>query len=370
MRRWVAVLALLLSACAQAASPIASPSSPTTSAAPVATTTPVPDDLPLAKVDFSCRLPVLRSSGTSYLGGFVTFPAATFTLDPKGRIHGDQNGDFSTDAAPVLYGSGFTLAGVAFYDLAQHRWIPAGPPQSTPDGAQYAYATWDPANPSTSRVHVVNVARATEKTFDIALDSNLDAMGFTVGDFDAAGVYLVANRIEQLPSGVWLMNPATGTIRRVAQIEIAYAIHGGYAWLAGIDPRDPSPPQLRRSGTASDSVVRLNLANGERTTWFYRPGMQVGLIGFDSTGSPIVNVSDPTSNDLSATWLTGGPSGQDVLVHAGSLDLEQPQGDGDRIWFGSYWGIYLFTAARGLQKVAAVADLKFAETVLPSGFCR
>jgi hypothetical protein len=219
-------------------------------------------------------------------------------------------------------------------------------------------------------VHVVNVAQATEKTFDVALDPNQDAMGFTVGDFDATGVYLAADQIEQLPAGVWLMNPDTGSIRRVAQVQTAYAIHGGYAWLASIDPRDSSPPQLRRSGTASDSIVRVNLSSGERTTWFFRPGMQVRLIGFDSVGSPIANVSDPTSNDLSETWLTGGPSGQEVLVHAGSLDLEQPQGDGDRIWFGSYWGIYLFTAAHGLQKVAAFTDLKYAETVLPAGFCR
>src|ERR1700676_1468746 len=185
MRRWIAVLALLFSACSQAASPIAS-SNPTVSATPVAVTTPAPDDLPLAKVDFSCRLPVVRTPGTSYLGGFVTFPAATFAFDPKAGIHGNQSGDFTTDAAPVLHGAGVTLAGVAFYDLALHRWIPAGPPQSTPDGAQYAYATWDPANPSTSRVHVVNVASATEKSFDVVLDPNQDAMGFTVGDFDAA----------------------------------------------------------------------------------------------------------------------------------------------------------------------------------------
>jgi hypothetical protein len=105
-------------------------------------------------------------------------------------------------------------------------------------------------------------------------------------------------------------------------------------------------------------------------TWFYRPGKQVEVIGFDSAGSPIVNVSDPTSNDLSETWLTGGPSGQDVLVHGGSLYLAQPQADGDRVWFGNYSGIYLFIAAHGLQKVAAFTDLKTAEAVLPAGFCR
>jgi hypothetical protein len=374
MRRWVAVLALLLSACSQAASPIASSNpiasaTPVTSAAPVAINTPVPDDLPLAKVDFSCRLPVLRTPGTSYLGGFVSFPTATFAFDPRGGIHSDQSGDFTTDATPVLHGAGVTIAGVTFYDLAQQRWIPAGPPQSTPDGAWYAYATWDTVNPSTSRVHVVDVARATEKTFDVVLPAY--AMGFTVGEFDAAGIYLVANQFEQLPFGVWLMDPATGATSRVAQVGTTYAIHDAYAWLAGIDPRDPSPPQLRKSGTSSDSIVRVNLATGDKTTWFYRPGMEVWLIGFDSAGRPIVNVSDPSgATDRSETWLTGGPSGSDVLIHAGSFYLAQPQADGDRIWFGNYSGIYLFTAAHGLQKVAAFTDLKTAEAVLPAGFCK
>ncbi len=375
MRRWVAVLALLVSACSQAASPIASSSptasaTPAASATPVAVTTPVPDDLPLAKVDFSCHLPVLRTPGASYLGGFVTFPAATFAFDPKGGIHSDQSGVFSTDAAPVLHGAGVTLAGVAFYDLAQHRWVPAGPPQSTSEGARYAYATWDSVSPSTSRVHVVDVARATEITFDVALSPNQNAMGFTVLDFDAAGIYLVANQFEQLPGGVRLMDPATGAIRALAQVGPVFAVRDGYAWLASIDPRDPSPPQLRRSGTSSDSIVRVNLATGDKTTWFYRPGMEVWLMGFDSAGRPIVNVSDPNgSTDRSETLVAGGPSGSDVLIHAGSLYLAQPQADGDRIWFGNYSGIYLFTAANGLQKVAAFNDLKTAEAVLPAGFC-
>jgi len=36
------------------------------------------------------------------------FPAATFAFDPKGGIHSDQSGVFSTDAAPVLHGAGVT----------------------------------------------------------------------------------------------------------------------------------------------------------------------------------------------------------------------------------------------------------------------
>jgi len=219
-------------------------------------------------------------------------------------------------------------------------------------------------------VHVVDVARATEITFDVALSPNQNAMGFTVLDFDAAGIYLVANQFEQLPGGVRLMDPATGAIRALAQVGPVFAVRDGYAWLASIDPRDPSPPQLRRSGTSSDSIVRVNLATGDKTTWFYRPGMEVWLMGFDSAGRPIVNVSDPNgSTDRSETLVAGGPSGSDVLIHAGSLYLAQAQADGDRIWFGNYSGIYLFTAANGLQKVAAFNDLKTAEAVLPAGFC-
>jgi hypothetical protein len=373
MRRRVAFLALFVSACSQVASPIAS-SSPTASGTQHASAPRVADtptgDLPLTKVDFSCRLPVLRTPGTSYVGGFVTFSSAKFAYDPSGGMHSDQSGGVTTDAAPVLHGAGVSLAGVAFYDLAQHRWVPAGPPQSTSDGAFYAYASWDPANSSTAQVHIVNVARGTEKTFSVALTANENAMGFTVAQFDATGIYLVANQFEQLPGGVWLMDPTTGAVRLLAQVGPVFAIQDGYAWLAGIDSRDPSPPQLRRSGTASNSVVRVNLANGDKTTWFYRPGMEVWLMGLDSAGRPIVNVSDPSgSTDRSETWLAGGPSGSDVLIHAGSLYITAPQADGDRIWFGNYSGIYLFTPANGLKKVATFNDLQTAEAVLPAGFC-
>jgi hypothetical protein len=58
-----------------------------------------------------------------------------------------------------------------------------------------------------------------------------------------------------------------------------------------------------------------------------------------------------------------------VLIHAGSLYFAAPQADGDRIWFGNYSGIYLFSPVHGLQKVAAFSDLKTAEAVLPAGFC-
>jgi hypothetical protein len=219
-------------------------------------------------------------------------------------------------------------------------------------------------------VHIVNVAQATEKIFTVAVPEN--AMGFTVDDFDSTGVYLAANTFEHLPSGVWRMDPTSGALHEVSQLGPLSAVRSGFAWLAGIDPRDPSPPQLRRSGTASDSVVRVDLSTGAQTTWFYRPGLEVSLVGFAAGDRPIVYVEDPSgSTNLAEIWLSGGPGSNGTLIDSSSrLYIVSPQGDGDRIWFGGYTGIYLYTPTRGLLKVAAFSDLQPQESVVPAGFCR
>lgn len=379
MRRWAPALAFVLMACSQATAhnPLGSASqTPTaTSSAPVTPTPTAPPTatpssaLPLGQVDFACRLPV-TSSGTfgNYNGGFITFPAASYAADPKGAITNDSQTDvLTTTESPQLSGTP-SFAAPPFYDAAQRRWVPVSPAQSTPDGLTYAYATFDPATSSQAHVHVVNVAHATDKTFDVAVPPN--AEGFTVADFTAAGVYLLPNTFEQLPDGVWLMDPTNGALRQVTQVGPVSAVRSGYVWLAAINPSDPSPPQLRRSGTPSDSVVRVDLSNGAKATWFYRPGKQVLLLGFDSKGMPIVNVSDPSATtSLSETWLSGGPFVPDTLVLASShVYLRSPQGDGDRVWFGSDAGIYLYTRAHGLQKVA-LGDLQPQESVAPAGVC-
>jgi hypothetical protein len=379
MSRWVAVLALALTACSQpTGKPVAqvTPStvvtpSPTFSGKGLPTAAPSPTDLPLATVDFSCRLPVIRSSSSgTYKGGFITFPAATFAVDPRGGMtSNNQTGVLTTDASPPLSGA-LSLVGPPFYDSAQHRWVPVGAGQSTPDGSSYAYTTWDAANPTRAQVHIVNVAQATEKIFTVAVPEN--AMGFTVDDFDSTGVYLAANTFEHLPSGVWRMDPTSGALHEVSQLGPLSAVRSGFAWLAGIDPRDPSPPQLRRSGTASDSVVRVDLSTGAQTTWFYRPGLEVSLVGFAAGDRPIVYVEDPSgSTNLAEIWLSGGPGSNGTLIDSSSrLYIVSPQGDGDRIWFGGYTGIYLYTPTRGLLKVAAFSDLQPQESVVPAGFCR
>lgn len=379
MRRLAPALALVLMACSQATAhnpvgpasqgPTATSSGPA-NPTPTATPTASPSsNVPLAKVDFACRLPVTRSATFgNYNGGFITFPQATYASDPNGAINNNQNGVLTTTESPPLSGIP-AFAAPPFYEAAQHRWVPVSPGQSTPDGLSYAYTTFEAATSSQALVHVVNVAHATDKTFEVAVPPN--AQGYTVADFTAAGVYLLPNTFEQLPDGVWLMDPASGALRQVTQVGPVSAVRSGYVWLAAINPSDPSPPQLRRSGTPSDSVVRVDLKNGAKATWFYRPGKQVSLFGFDSKGMPIVNVSDPSGATTSSeTWLTGGPFVPDTLVSASSqVYLRSPQGDGDRVWFGSDAGLYLFTRTHGLQKVAAFGDLQPQESDAPAGVC-
>ncbi|HEX3508613.1 MAG TPA: hypothetical protein VHW94_09505, partial [Candidatus Dormibacteraeota bacterium] len=307
-----------------------------------------------------------------YTGAFLTFPAAASTADPTGSFTGDSSYQLTTDTAPTLHGGGVLSGAPAFYDRAQLRWVPASPSQSTPDGAFYAYSTWDGANPSQAKVHIVDVRQATESVFDLAVPSY--AKGFTVADFASEGVYLVANQFEQLPNDVWLMNPSTGALSRLAKLNFVAAVRNGYAWAARIDPRDPSPPQLGGSGTVSDSIVRVDLTTGAQTIWFYRPRIQVELMGFDSSGAPLIQVGDVRGSSASLeTWLVASPGRRGILIHRGEPFLWNPQGDGDRIWFGGNLSdgtpsaVYLFTKAHGLQRVFGLPQID--QSVIPAGVC-
>ena len=91
--------------------------------------------------------------------------------------------------------------------------------------------------------------------------------------------------------------------------------------------------------------------------------------GFGSSGQPIVYIEDPSAG-RAEIWLTGGPGSLGTLVTASTqLFIGSPQGDRDRIWFGGYTGIYLYTTSHGLQKVAAFKDLQAQESVAPAGVC-
>lgn len=366
MKLRAATLAFLMITCSQAGVSQA-PRTPSPMVSPTPTSPPVvAGDLPLTTVDFSCRLPVTKYSGggdnTFYSIGFIAFPTATFSPDPNDGIHSRHaQQDYATDAAPTL--SGTAQGGPPTYDLAQHRWLPVSSAQLTADGGSYAYSHGLP-NSTQIQVNVVNVATATEKVFDVSQPERAQVV-----DFGPAGVYLLLpSALGGAGEGVWLLNPASGAVQRLRVEQQVMAVRDGYAWVGRIDPRNP-PPQPPE-GTVANSIVRVDLQSGAETAWYYRPGASLWLYGFNSRGKPVIGVGGP-AHGVGEIRLVEQPGSQGVQVYSGGMPLSGPQGDGDRLWFSSATGIYLYTPARGLRKVFAFsADANRADRFEPAGFCR
>jgi len=360
----LAALAFLLVAC----SPGPSPESPVTTPAPTSPTpaeiSPIPTaGMPVTAVDFSCRLPAVTREGGgddfTMQGGFLTFPAAQFTPDPRGRFNSRYfEGGLAGTASPVLYGIG----GSPFYDRAQSRWVPVSAQQARADGGAYAYATVD--SPATIvTVHVVTVATGADRTFRLALPRRLE-----VADYGVAGIYLTEPSALGGPGeGVWLLDPATGVVKKTWTIHRVWTVRDGYAWVARLDPRDKTQWQPSELPPA-DSVVRIDLRSGAEEVWFYRAGSYPWLTGFASGGRPVVTVTHP--DDTYDVFLTTPNNQSGTLVYSGGLQFTSVQGDGERLWLGREDGIYLYRPAAGLQKVFAyVVNPDFAPSIEPAGFC-
>jgi hypothetical protein len=364
MRRPLAIVGLLFLACGPSqATAVASPS-PSVISTPGAGPSAIPD-LPVTAAGFSCRLPVVTSTGASpamtLQGGFITFPAAKVVEDTAGTMYSRiDEGDFATTAAPVLAGDGV----VPFYDQARSRWVPARASQTLADGSGYAYVT---RNQQTGvfTAHVTDVASGSSQAFTLTSPSDPE-----VADYGPAGVYIVsASGLGGPGEGVWLLDPKTGAIKQLGQIHRVWAVRDGYAWVARLDPRDQTawpPSEL----APANSLVRIDLATGAETIWFYKAGSYPWLLGLDSNDRPVVLLGvSPEGNEIR---LIDQPGSSGVLVYSGDTsELDYVQGDGDRLWFGSARGIYVYSPNAGFQKVFAYdANPASSDRIEPSGFCR
>lgn len=313
-------------------------------------------DLPLSNVTFSCRLPVITQTSTvDKAGGFVTFPGRTYQEDPAGGLVWIGDGEVATQAEPKLYAYGDS----PFYDLAMKRFIPASPGQTAPDGRTYAYVANDLGGPNAT-VFVVSVATGTRRGLNLTMNP------FQVDDFDGRYAYLVGE-------GVWRIDTSTGALKHLTQDPSTIFVRNGNSWVGRVNPADPSPPraspariELPQGGRLFDSIAEVDLNTGKETTWIYRPGEEVFLLGLDGAGHPIVSVSHgPDFNArLDTVLVLTSPGDPGTHISDGGVLLNHVQGDRDRIWFGSDRGIYLWTPADGLQKVFASS-----QPVAPGGFC-
>ena len=358
MKRLIAWSAMIvvLSACAQPAGvPVArvtaSPSQPASSprqspaepspaipspAIPSPTTLPFAD-LPLAKVSFSCRLPIYRQDAKlgTVEDSFVSFPGGEVTPDPNGN-----NG--------------------MYFDRAYSRWVPVRREAVSPDGAHYATAEIG-AQPGVFLIHIVDVATGSDNTIQLAATNDFGSAQPIVFDYEPEVIYLV-QAFEHVWPGVWLFDPATKTIRKAADVETPELIGPNEVlWFGQVNIADPSPFTTRSSaGIFPDEVGRLDLKSGSRQQWDYEPGIALEVIGVDLSGNPLVQVLTPGPdpgigstgffNHSQSELLIGLSSTSRRSIFKGGLveTLRSPIADSHGVWFGSDQGIYLYSEAGGL----------------------
>ena len=363
--RVLCLVGILLVGCSQSHPTAAvSPAQPTAqvTSSPVSSPT-LRGDLPVTRVDLSCRLPVVtvdpESPVAALHGAFITFPAGRLADDPNGTmlVRGSPHNDYATTVSPVLYGEGG-----GFYDRAAKRWVPVSPAATLADGSAYAYVTYD----GTFVAHVVNVASGAVRSYGLG---SLDRP--EVVDFAAGGVFLYSpSAIGGPGEGVWLLNPTTGSVTQVVAVHRVWAVRDGKAWVARLDPRDKTvwpPTEIQ----PADSLAQVDLATGAETAWFYRAGAYPWMIGFAS-GRPLIAISNVSGQ--SEIRLIDQPGSDGKLIYSGNLVFDgyfqNYQGDGDRIWLGGEGGIYLYRPNRGIQRVFAYdARSGSGRGIHPGGIC-
>lgn len=340
MRRWAAVLVFPLIACSQSPSgPIAGATpSPTASVAPTMQPSPTPvADLPLTKVDFSCRLPISISTSAGAIrsqNGFVSFPSGGLTVDPSSK-------------------------GGAYFDRAFSRWLPVARSAVSLDGAHYAFVD---LGDGFFNVHVVEVRTGK----DHVLREKVAGFSFQpfVLDYASEGIY-IGQGFERIQPGLWLVAPTTGAIRKVSNVDgLQVSAGGGVFWSGEINPADPNPIRVPSSaGTLADQIDRVDIRSGRQVVWLYLPGKGVSVVGLDIHGRPLIAVYSgqaqvPPENDPvdhSATQLLIALDAKTQRsIYKGQLveSLGGAISDAHGVWFGSQQGLYLYSEAHGLQKVS------------------
>lgn len=351
MRRWIAIPAFALIACAQqGANPVASDTaSPAQVVSPVFSASPTPaisptlaalpfPDLPVTTVAFSCRLPIYQP-GSTIEDSFISFPSGSVAIDPNGK-----NG--------------------MYFDRAYSLWLPVPRSAVSPDGGGYAYI--ENGDPGVFFIHIVGVNSNQSK--DTAFRESASASGFgaepEIFDYSADGIYLT-EAFEHVWPGVWWFDQRTLLIHKVADIQTPEVSAGsGVIWFGAVNPADANPLSTGTSaGILPDEVNRLDAKTGSQAQWLYRPGIGLEVLGVDTSGHPLIRVltgimpsapkSDPINHSASELLIALDDKTQ-RSIYKGQLveTLSMPVADSHGVWFGSDQGIYLYSGSGGLQKVS------------------
>jgi hypothetical protein len=319
---------LMLVACSSSAKPAASvtptpshqaSSTPTPIVTPSPNQSPSPSSAPAVNLtalgrSLSCSLPVtwVAPDGVTKKAGFMKFPSASLVEDRS---------------APAT-----TL----FYDRAFRKWLPVWRTSVSPDGRRYAYGEGDVYQQKGGKVHVVDVSTGVDKV----AYSYTGNIVYGVVDFAAEGIYLTRAVPEGRRHGLWLLDLAGGAPRLISASIASPAVGGGAAWGVDFNRADTHPAFGGLEGPVN-RLLRFNLRSGSATPWFYRPGSDINIMGFDSAGNPLVSASLPVGNtgrQSVEVWLVKSATVATKLF-AASGDAPGPQNvaaiDRHGVWLSS-----------------------------------
>lgn len=264
---------------------------------------------------------------------------------PGGQITADPNSEFVQDGSrfhstikPYLYGGG---PGAGSYDWAQARWLPAPPRSVSPDGSHYAYSS------DFGFIHVVDIATGQDRGFK-APDGPETLMYYA-----REGVYF--NHAWEGPPGpgLWLLDPATGTVHTVFSDKAVETVGGFAAWLPDVNPADPHPVFSQYTGSnMPNRTLRRDLNGGPTVPWFYRPGRSLDVIGFDHDKHPLVVVETLSTPDTIEIWqVTAANEGHKIYT---GTQLANIMADAHGIWLAGAEGVSLYTATAELKQVSSL----------------
>ncbi len=330
MRRLLSLAALMtLAACGSSTSTAATPS-PTVSGAPAASPSPVA---------LSCKIPIAAgdaaldgnpADGATGHGGFLSYPAATFSNDP---------------------------ASLGTWDAAKHKWLPVGRYAVSPDGSQYAVSPPTPSGggPVAGTINVIDAA-----TGSIAKSLPVPGPSGVIG-WTSDGIYVshIVPNSDAPPMGISLLNPNTGDFHQITAVAKNWVLPAaGFAYGTDVNPADPSPPVQNGPGPApGDEVVRINLGTGTIDTVSYTPGKTMSMLGLDPQGHPVVAAWDAAGYAVLDAGQTVYQGPSPTFTNTDPSPNGPLAADSNGVWFSSGIGaIYLLKpGASTLTKVATLA---------------
>ena len=274
----------------------------------------------------ACKLPVVQwtqtSQGQTPSAGFISFPSGQFSPDPSGGPR------------------------PSFYDWPLERWLPTDRRRVSPDGSHYAYEG------GFGSIHDVEVATGRDRSLKAPEGPD------TVLYYAREGIYFNHSWEGPPGPGLWLLDPATGAIHTVFSDVAVDAVGGFAAWVPKVNPADPHPAFSQFAGTNyPNQILRRDLNGAATLPWFYRPGKNLTVVGFDQDKHPLIAVASGESSPVTLEIWQVPAANQGRMLYSGT-DLPRPMADSHGIWFSDRKGIWLYTPTDGLRRVSPItADI-------------